>query len=178
MDSEKDLRYPIGKYSKFPAVNSAARVQFVKEIEMAPTSLRLAVAHLTDSQLDTPYREGGWTIRQVVHHLPDSHMNAYIRFKLALTEDAPVVKPYNEALWAQLPEAAHAPIASSLDLLDALHRRWVACIRELSGHHFERKFSHPDIGDTSLHEQLAHYAWHGRHHIAQITSLKQRMGWD
>lgn len=177
MNAENDPRYPIGKYSKPPVIDSALRIQSVKQIEVAPAALRLAVEHLSDSQLDTPYRDGGWTVRQVVHHLPDSHLNAYVRFKLALTEDLPVVKPYDEALWAQIPEATHAPIASSLDLLDALHRRWIACIRELSDHHFNRKFRHLELGDMSLDEQLAHYAWHGRHHIAQITSLKQRMGW-
>jgi uncharacterized damage-inducible protein DinB len=177
MSAENDLRYLIGEYSKPPVINSELRIQFVKEIETAPAALRWAVANLSDLQLDTPYRKGGWTVRRVVHHLPDSHMNAYIRFKLALTEDVPVVKPYDETLWAQIPEAMHAPITCSLDLLDALHRRWVACIRELSDQHFNRKFRHLELGEVSLDEQLAHYAWHGRHHIAQITSLKRRMGW-
>ncbi len=177
MDAQNDLRYPIGKYQKPPVIDSALRIQSVKYIEAAPAALRAAVAHLTDSQLDTPYREGGWTVRQVVHHLPDSHINAYVRFKLALTEDLPVIKPYDEAQWAQIPEAASAPVAISLDLLDALHRRWIACIRELSDSHFKREFRHLELGDMNLNEQLAYYAWHGRHHIAQIASLKQRMGW-
>ncbi len=177
MDAQNDLRYPIGKFTKPAVIDSSVRIQFVKQIEVAPAALRLAVEHLSDPQLDTPYRDGGWTIRQVVHHLADSHMNAYIRFKLALTEDLPIVKPYDEALWAQIPEAAHAPVALSLDLLEALHRRWIACIRELSDRQFDREFRHLERGDMSLNEQLADYAWHGRHHIAQITGLKQRMGW-
>ncbi len=177
MDAQNDLRYPIGKFSKPSVIDSSQRIQSVKQIEIAPAALRLAVEHLSDSQLDTPYRNGGWTIRQVVHHLPDSHVNAYVRFKLALTEDLPIIKPYDEALWAQIPEAVHAPVAISLDLLDALHRRWIACIRELSERQFDREFRHLELGDMNLNEQLAYYAWHGRHHIAQITGLKQRMGW-
>jgi len=139
--------------------------------------LRAAVAGLTPQQIDTPYRPEGWTVRQVVHHVPESHMNAYIRFKLALTEDDPVVKPYDEAAWARLPDIPGTPIETSLTLLDALHDRWVRVIRLLDDSGFKRKFRHPEIGEVTLERNLALYAWHGKHHVAHITSLRDRMGW-
>ncbi len=132
---------------------------------------------LTPAQLDTPYRPGGWTVRQVVHHVPESHMNAYVRFKLALTEDEPVIKPYDEARWAMLPDIAVAPVEASLALLEALHLRWVALLESMTNAEFTRRFQHPELGPVRLDQSLASYAWHGRHHVAHITSLRQRMAW-
>jgi len=175
--SETDGRYPIGKYVSPPEFNSAVRDSLVKQIASAPAELRRAVAGLSDEQLDTPYRPAGWTIRQIVHHLPDSHLNAYVRFKLALTEDEPTIRPYNQARWAQLPEAMTAGTDVSLALLEAVHRRWVTSIDGLPEDLFERRFRHPEIGVMTLNELLAMYAWHGRHHTAQITSLRKRMRW-
>ena len=172
-----EFSYPIGKYVAPVHVDAQARTLLVQQIEAAPSLARQAVRGLEDRQLDTPYRPGGWTVRQVVHHLPDSHMNAYIRFKLALTEEEPTIRPYDESLWAQVPEARTGPVTLSLDLLDALHRRWVAAIRALPPEAFEREFRHPEIGIMSLNQQLALYAWHGRHHVAQITNLAAREGW-
>jgi uncharacterized damage-inducible protein DinB len=134
--------------------------------------LRAAVAGLSQEQLDTPYRPGGWTVRQVVHHVPDSHLNSYVRFKLALTEDAPTIKPYDEALWAQLPDAAATPIETSLALLEALHHRWVRMLESTSETDFLRAFRHPEIGMIRLDQNLAMYAWHGKHHVAHITSRR------
>jgi hypothetical protein len=175
---ESDLAYPIGRHQAPAVIDAATRELFVTQIEAAPGALRDAVEGLDARQLDTPYRPGGWTARQVVHHLPDSHVNAYIRFKLALTEREPTIKPYDEALWASLPEAASGPIELSLDFLKYLHARWVACIRALPAASFERTFRHPDLGVMSLDQQLALYAWHGRHHVAHITSLAAREGWS
>jgi uncharacterized damage-inducible protein DinB len=176
--TSEDLRYPVGVYMKPVAIGKAEREGFVEEIAVTSGGLRSAVKGLTDSQMDTRYREGGWTVRQVVHHLPDSHLNAYVRFKLALTEEDPLIRTYEESLWAELPEARSAPVGISLGLLDAIHARWVAGIRSLPAASFERTYRHPDTGPVTLNEQLAHYAWHGRHHIAHITALRRRMGWD
>jgi len=175
--SETDQRYPIGKYIPPTEFNPAVRELLVKQIASAPTELRSAVAGLSDEQLDTPYRPAGWTIRQIVHHLPDSHLNAYVRFKLALTEDEPTIRPYNQARWAELPEAMTAGTEVSLALLEAVHRRWVTSIDDLPVELFERRFRHPEIGVMTLNELLAMYAWHGRHHTAQIVSLRKRMRW-
>lgn len=172
-----DLRYPIGAYRKPAIIGTAERERFVEEIAATPGRLRSAVRDLSDPQLDTRYRDGGWTVRQVVHHLPDSHMNAYVRFKLALTEEQPLIRTYEESLWAELPEARSAPVEMSLALLDAIHARWVAALRSLPAPSFERIYRHPELGPMSLNEQLAHYAWHGRHHIGHITALRRRMGW-
>lgn len=173
-----DLRYPVGAYRRPATIGPAEREGFIGEIAETPGRLRAAVRGLTDSQLDTVYREGGWTVRQVVHHLPDSHLNAYVRFKLALTEEQPVIRTYEESLWAELPEARSAPVEMSLALLDAIHARWVAGMRSLPADSFERRYRHPDMGLMSLNEQLAHYSWHGRHHICHITALRRRLGWD
>ena len=171
-----DLRYPIGTFS-FPAASTARqREEWVRDIAAAPGRLRAAVAGLSAEQLDTPYREGGWTVRQVVHHLPDSHMNSYVRFKLALTEDEPVIKPYDEALWAKLADAT-APVGASVELLDALHQRWVALLRSMDEGDFGRGFRHPELGLVRLDQNLALYAWHSRHHVGHITALRDRMGW-
>jgi len=135
------------------------------------------VAGLTDAQLDTPYRPGGWTVRQVVHHLADSHIHSYIRFKLAVTEDQPTIKPYDEARWAELKEARTAPVEVSLDLIDALHRRWVMLLENMTDADFKRAFHHPENGIMPLEPTVEMYAWHGRHHVAHIQALRGRMGW-
>jgi uncharacterized damage-inducible protein DinB len=173
-----DPRYPIGPFQFAGTANTESRARCIAEIAAAPGHLRVAVADLEPAQLDTRYREGGWTIRQVVHHVPDSHLNAYTRFKLALTEDEPTIKPYQEARWAELPDVRTTPLETSLTLLECLHRRWVLLLRELSASDFSRRFKHPEQGRSiELDEVLAMYSWHGRHHIAQITSLRSRMGW-
>jgi uncharacterized damage-inducible protein DinB len=172
-----DPRYPIGKFQAPPAFDPALRAACIQQIEEAPARLRDAVGGLSERQLDHPYREGGWTVRQVVHHLPDSHMNSYVRFKLAVTEDEPTIKPYDEAQWAKLPDAATADVEISLVLLEALHRRWVLFLRSLSVAQLSRAFRHPELGTVSLDQGLALYAWHGRHHVAHITTLRDRMGW-
>lgn len=173
-----DERYPIGKFIAPPGagLKAAEREAYVDQIAAAPANFRRAVAGLDDAQLDTPYRAGGWTVRQVAHHLPDSHMNAYLRFKWGLTEDLPAIKTYEEKDWAKTPET-RAPIAMSLDLLTALHVRWVTLLRGMAPADFARTIDHPESGRMSLDTLLAHYAWHGRHHTAHVTSLRQRMGW-
>ena len=172
-----DPRYPIGRFEVPIDITDADRAAFIDQIAVLPDAIRLAVAGLDDGKLDTPYREGGWTVRQVVHHVPDSHLNAYTRFKLALTEPTPTIKTYEEARWAELPEARSAPIAVSLALLDALHERWVLLLRVLAPGQFSRAFRHPEMGLMTLNQQVAMYAWHGRHHLAHIQSLRTRMGW-
>lgn len=137
----------------------------------------MAIEGLNEQQLDTPYRVGGWTIRQVIHHVPDSHLNAYVRFKLALTEDAPAIKTYDEAAWATLPDAKTTPIETSLSLLEAIHVRWDIIMRSMSDSDFQRTINHPEWGNVDLNWMVRMYEWHGRHHSAHITSLRQRMGW-
>ncbi|MEX2601140.1 MAG: bacillithiol transferase BstA [Balneolaceae bacterium] len=172
-----DLRYPIGHFKPKEPLTSAERQTFIGQIEQAPDALRSAVEGLTPEQLDTPYRPDGWTVRQVVHHIPDSHLNAYIRFRLALTEDLPTIKPYDEAKWAELPDARTAETGISLDLLEALHRRWVLLLRSMSDRECTRRLNHPEQGIVTLDRFIGLYAWHGRHHIAHITSLRERNGW-
>lgn len=172
-----DPRYPIGKFQAPSRVTDSERSAFVDQIAALPGEIRQAVSGLDEAQLDTPYRDGGWTVRQVVHHVPDSHLNAYTRFKLALTEETPTIKTYEEAQWAELPEARSAPIDVSLALLEALHQRWVLLMRVLAPGQFGRAFRHPDLGLMTLDQQVAMYAWHGRHHLAHITSLRTRMEW-
>jgi DinB family protein len=168
-------RYPIGRFERpHGPLDAAARAQLIDAIEEAPATLRSLVERLDDRQLDRPYREGGWTIRQVVHHVPDSHMNMYIRMKLAVTEDTPVIKPYDEVRWAELPDGRSAPISMSLDLLDALHRRWVVFLRALPEDQFQRRFVHPELGSVAIFEALAMYAWHGRHHTGHIERALSR----
>jgi hypothetical protein len=173
---EQDLRYPVGK--KVPVKNptDAQRREFIDAIAAVPARLSAAVASLTPAQLDTPYRPGGWTVRQVVHHLADSHMNGYGRFKLALTEHEPTIKPYDEARWAELSDSK-LPIEPSLAIIENLHTRWVVLLRSLTPADFARNFTHPQIGKLSLDEYLQEYAWHGRHHVAHITALRERNGW-
>ena len=178
MSDMEDPRYPIGPFHFDGQVDPTRRSQRIDEIAAAPDHLRAAIAGLTPAQLDTPYREKGWTVRQVVHHVPDSHLNAYTRIKLALTEDEPTIKPYEEARWAELPDT-RGPVEISLALLESLHRRWVLLLRELTPADLNRRFLHPEHGRTmALDEVLALYAWHGRHHVAHITSLRRRMGWN
>jgi len=171
-----DPRYPVGKFSYSGSVTAAEKKQFLDDIEQTPARLREAVRGLSDPQLDTPYRDGGWTVRQVAHHVPDSHMNAYIRFKLALTEDDPTIKPYMEDRWAELPDSK-APIENSLVILDSLHRRWTPLLRNLSDADWKRTFRHPELGSMPLEKSLALYAWHGRHHVAHVMELRKKMGW-
>lgn len=171
-----DLRYPIGPFELPERLDDDARRAAIGEIAAAPGALRAAVAGLTDPQLDTPYRDGGWTVRQVVHHVPDSHLNAWMRMKLCLTEARPVIRPYEEARWARLADYGQ-PVGVSLDLLDALHRRWVPLMEALTEIEWDRHYVHPEDGDRRLYQLLALYAWHGRHHTAHITGLRERMGW-
>jgi uncharacterized damage-inducible protein DinB len=172
-----DLRFPIGEFSFSGTQSPDERAVLIDQIADTPEKMRAAVEGLTREQLDTPYRPGGWTVRQVVHHVPESHMNSYIRFKLALTEDEPAIKPYFEDRWAQLADALDSPIEPSLALLEALHRRWVWFLRSLKDEDFERSFQHPEQGLVSLKKNVALYAWHGRHHVAHVTALRERMGW-
>ena len=172
-----ELSYPIGKFKPEGPLTFAQREHLIGEIEQAPTRLQDAVKGLSDARLDTPYREGGWTVRQVVHHLADSHMNGYARFRLALTEDEPTIKPINQAHWAELADAKTGPIEPSLALFESLHRRWVMLLKSLQSADFARAFRHPERGLMTLDQSLALYAWHGRHHVAHITSLSERLGW-
>jgi hypothetical protein len=173
---ETDLRYPIGRFEPVGNLTGAQRQRFIDEIAEAPARLAAAVAGLTPAQLDTPYRPGGWTVRQVVHHVPDSHINAYVRFKLALTESEPTIKPYDEVRWAELPDVMATPVETSLALLERLHERWVLLLRSLAPGAWPRKFKHPELGTLTLDDQVQLYAWHGRHHVAHITSLRERNG--
>ncbi len=172
-----DPRYPIGKFTYKDSPTPDERVQLIRQIEQAPAKLRAAVSGLSPQQLDTPYRPEGWTVRQVAHHVPDSHLNAYVRFKLALTEDEPMIKPYAEDRWAKLADTEATPVEVSLALLDSLHDRWVRLLRSLQPDDWKRTFRHPELGVVSLEKNLALYAWHGRHHVAHITSLRERNGW-
>jgi uncharacterized damage-inducible protein DinB len=173
-----DPRYPIGKFQWSGGEATAKeRAERIAQIAACPAGMRAAVQGLDDAKLDTPYRDGGWTVRQVVHHVPDSHMNAYIRFKLGLTEDTPTIKPYEENSWAQLPDSRTAPIGMSLDLLESVHARWVLVLRAVRDADFARKINHPESGAQTLDRMLALYAWHGRHHIAHVTSLREQRGW-
>ena len=172
-----DLAYPIGKFIWSGSSSAAERARRIDEIAAAPAALRKAVAGLAEEQVETPYRPDGWTIRQGVHHVPDSHMNAYVRFKLAMTEDAPTIKPYDEAAWAELADTKAVPLETSLVLLEAVHERWVALLRSFKDADWIRTFKHPDLGLVPLEKNLAIYAWHGRHHVAHVTALRERMGW-
>jgi hypothetical protein len=174
---EPDLRYPIGKFEPVQSLTPDQRRQSIEAIAEAPAQLAFAVTGLTPAQLDTPYRPGGWTVRQLTHHIPESHMNAYTRFKLALTEDEPTIKTYDEARWAELGDVKTTPIETSLALLENLHKRWVLLLRSLSPADCKRTFRHPEWGRGTVDFLLAQYAWHGRHHLAHITSLRERNGW-
>jgi hypothetical protein len=172
-----DPRYPLGKFTFEGVVDTKQREQWINEIATQPSRLREAATGLTDAQLDTPYRDGGWTVRQVVHHVPDSHMNAYIRFKLAVTENNPTIKPYLEAEWAKLPDSK-LPVEVSLKLLELVHERWVVILKNMPKADFEKTYIHPESQKTfALGNVLGLYAWHGNHHIAHVTELKKRMSW-
>lgn len=174
--SEQDLRYPIGRSDMTTPLAAGVRAQRIDAIAALPAQLRLAVAGLSDVQLDTPYRPGGWTVRQTVHHVADSHMNAFVRFRLGLTEDKPTIKPYDEKAWSELSDM-RLPVDVSLRLLDGLHERWVHLLRAQPGSAFERVIFHPENGPMTLDAMVSLYAWHGRHHTAHITSLRDRQGW-
>jgi uncharacterized damage-inducible protein DinB len=172
-----DPRYPVGKFTYSGPLTETQRQEAISAIAETPANLRAAVKGLSDAQLDTPYREGGWTVRQVVHHVPDSHLNSYIRFKLALTEDEPTIKPYFEDRWADLADTKATPIEVSLTLLESLHDRWVRLLRSLKPEDWKRAFRHPELGAMTLEKTLALYQWHGRHHVAHITELRKQRGW-
>ncbi len=174
----EQLKYPIGKFQIPESVSPQDISNWISIIESAPTQIEAAVEGLTDEQLNTPYRPEGWTIRQVIHHLPDSHMNSYIRFKWTLTEDSPVIKAYDERLWGELEDGKNAPIGMSVQLLKSLHARWGVMLKNLSEADLEKCFTHPESGNLiSLKTMVALYAWHSQHHLTHITSLKERMGW-
>jgi hypothetical protein len=172
-----DLRYPIGPFKRPASLSAAERRAAFDDIAAAPAKLRAAVHGLNESQLDTPYRPDGWTVRQVVHHVPESHFNAYTRFKLALTEDHPTIKPYDENAWAKTADVRSTPIETSLVLLESLHDRWVRLLESVSAAEFDRTLNHPENGVMSLHQMLALYQWHGKHHVAHVTALRERNGW-
>lgn len=172
-----DLRYPIGKFQYQEPLTDQQKRECLDALAQTPANLRASIAGLADAQLDTPYRPGGWTVRQVVHHVPDSHMNSYVRFKLALTEDNPTIKLYAEDRWAELPDTKATPVEVSLALLENLHDRWVRLLRSLTAEEWKRTFHHPKLGPMTLEMALAIYAWHGRHHVAHITELRKRMSW-
>jgi DinB superfamily len=172
-----DPRYPIGKFHFDGALTEDQKKDSIEAIAQAPANLRAAIKGFSPQQLDTPYRPEGWTVRQVVHHVPDSHLNAYVRFKLALTEDEPTIKSYAEDRWATLADTHSTPVEVSLTLLESLHDRWVRLLRSLHKDDWQRAFRHPELGEVTLERNLALYAWHGRHHVAHITSLRKRNKW-
>ena len=174
---EEALKFPVGRYQAPTTISAEQRAAWIEEMASLPYHLNGAVLGLTDPQLDTPYRPGGWTVRQVVHHVPDSHMNSYTRFRLALTETVPLIKPYDEAAWAELSDAKTAPIAPSLALLEALHDRFVLLLKSLGDADFAKTFRHPELGERRLDWTLGLYAWHSRHHVAHINKLRVRQGW-
>jgi hypothetical protein len=177
MSDSDDLRYPIGRFRVPETSNPTIRAAQIEVLRRLPERLRAAVDRLDHLQLDTPYREGGWTVRQLVHHVSDSHMNSYVRFKLALTEEWPTIKPYDEAAWAELPDSRSLPVELSLSTISSLHERWVAVLEAMSEGDFERGFNHPERGRQNLATTLALYDWHSRHHTAHITTLRARRGW-
>ena len=173
-----DVRYPIGRGELTDEITPERRLEWIKDLEETPMRLRAAVENLSDEQLDTPYRPGGWTVRQIVHHICDSNLNSYIRFKMALTENQPVIKLWDQESWAELTDARLAPVTVSLNLLDSLHIRWVMFLRSLTDIDFTRTFTHPESGIISVERNIWSYSWHSRHHTAQITNLRQKMGWN
>src|SRR5690349_19140931 len=173
-----DLRYPIGRFTRpTGALTDQQRRAMIDTVAATPAQLRAAVKGLDQKQLETPYRPGGWTVRQLVHHVPDSHMNSYVRCRLALTEEQPAIKTYHEDRWAELSDARKLPVDVSLALLESLHIRWLDLLRSLSEADWKRAFQHPELGPVTLEKNAALYAWHGRHHVAHVTSLRERMGW-
>jgi len=176
-ESMTDLRYPIGKFHYDGPLSREQQQSALNDIANTPSKLRAAVKGLSETQLDTPYRPDGWSVRQVVHHVPDSHLNSYVRFKLALTEDEPTIKTYAEDRWAELPDTKTTPVDVSLTLLESLHDRWVRLLRALTPDDWKLTFRHPELGLMTLEKTLALYAWHGRHHVMHITALRDRSGW-
>jgi uncharacterized damage-inducible protein DinB len=172
-----DLRYPIGRFNPPASSTLDMRAAQIQTLRLLPDRLEAAVAGLDEAQLDTPYREGGWTVRQLVHHIADSHANSYVRFKLALTEDWPTIKPYDEAAWAELPDSRKLPVETSLQWIEAMHARWVAMLEAMSEEDFQKGFNHPERGRQNLATTLALYDWHSRHHTAHIANLRVRQGW-
>ena len=172
-----DPRYPIGVFEMPAPVTLARRQQAIDELAATPAKLRAAANGLSDSQLDTPYRQGGWTVRQVVHHVPDSHLNAYVRLKLALTEEKPTIKPYDQEAWANLADSRLTPIEVSLTLLSTVHDRWDRLWRSMKSEQFARVLVHPEHGERNMDWLLFLYEWHGRHHTAHITELRKQKGW-
>ncbi|HEV2290065.1 MAG TPA: bacillithiol transferase BstA [Candidatus Acidoferrales bacterium] len=175
--SDAELRYPIGEYQPVEKLSEENRKQLIAQVEGTRKKLRAAVAGLSREQLATPYRDGGWTVQQVVHHLADAHVNAYTRFKFALTEDEPAIMPFNETRWAELSDSKTTPVESSLALLDGLDERWVNLVRGMSPSDFSRKMKHLERGTMTLDDYLGLHAWHDRHHVAHITGLRERKGW-
>ena len=175
--ADDDLRFPIGRPDRAPRLDPEARARAIDAIEQTPARFRQAIDGLTETQLDTPYRPGGWSVRQVAHHVPDSHMQAYARFKLALTEHEPTIKPYDEAAWAELADSRDVPVATSMALLEALHARWNAVLRAMQPDDFARVLLHPENGRLTLDQMLSVYSWHGAHHVAHVTRLRERNGW-
>jgi DinB superfamily len=171
-----DLSYPVGRFDQHAPTTAESRRKASDDIASLPAKMRAAVAGLTDAQLDTPYRPGGWTVRQLVHHVADSHMNGYIRLKLALTEDNPTIKPYEQDKWALLPDS-RLPIETSLKILDAVHEGWTTIWQSVTDRQLERTFMHPELGSLTLDTHLHLYGWHSRHHVAHITALREREGW-
>ena len=177
-DSLEALKYPVGPFRAGPAPDPAERDEMIRELAAFPGIFRAAVSDLTDAQLDTPYRPGGWTVRQLVHHVPDSHLNCYIRFKLAVTEETPTIRPYDQAAWAETADGRDAPPGMSLDLLTAVHRRWIRFLHGLPESAWSRTLLHPEMGTLTLDDLLQHYVWHSRHHLAHVTGLRERQGWN
>ncbi len=175
--TDESLRYPVGRFSKSGTLSAAARTAAIEVLAAAPAQFRAAIAGFTASQFDTPYREGGWTVRQVVHHVAESHMHAYCRLKFALTEDNPTIKPYDEVAWSDFADQALAPIEASLQIIDGVHARFVTLWRLMTPAQFARTLQHPENGPMTLDDLLGMYAWHARHHTAHITSLRTRSGW-
>ena len=174
-ESTEDLRFPIGKFDK-SAIDPVRRAEYIQIIADLPKNIAAAVNGLNDAQLETPYRPGGWTVRQTVHHIADSHINSYCRFKLALTEDTPIIRPYYEDRWAELADN-ELPVATSLGIIDGIHQRWASLLNSMTDADFEKKFNHPESGEWTLGDTLALYAWHSRHHTSHIAHLREREGW-
>lgn len=173
----EDLKYPIGNFNPPQEITPDKRNGFIQTIQELPGKFRDAIAGLNDEQLRTPYRPGGWTVSQVVHHVADSHINSFCRFKLGLSEETPTIKPYDEAAWAEMDDASDAPVELSLNIIDGVHARWAMLLKSMSDTDFERKINHPERGEMTLNDLLALYGWHSKHHTAHITALRDRNGW-
>ncbi len=173
----EDLRFPIGKFDSEIKVTPQMRDEFIQTIEELPAKFRQAIEGLSDEQIDTPYRAEGWTVRQLVHHVADSHINSFCRFKFGLSEDTPTIKPYDEAVWAEMPDSKSAPVDLSLNIIDGVHARWALLLKSMSASDFARKINHPERGAMSLDAMLALYGWHSLHHTAHVTKLRERNGW-